>query len=156
MHPILRIVVRSITYFYARHAPIILMHYTTGQLEKTEKLAITHTYKHRYSNNQKWKTPKKRERVALYWKYCVQVYVVVSSYHVPLDVHIYLYLFYNVLQSRVYYLLSAFYRLKTTNDYYWYTTSFWSRWCSFRPVYATGIYHFLFVIWNVVILRSGQ
>ena len=65
VHPILCVIVRSITYFYARHAPIILMHYTTGQLEKTEKLAITHTYKHRYSNNQKWKTPKKRDRVAL-------------------------------------------------------------------------------------------
>ena len=44
VHPILRIVVRSITYFYARHAPIILTHHTTGQIEKTEKLAITHIH----------------------------------------------------------------------------------------------------------------
>ena len=44
MHPILRIVVRSITYFYARHAPIILTHHTTGQLEKTQKVAITHIH----------------------------------------------------------------------------------------------------------------
>ena len=44
VHPILRIVVRSITQFYARHAPIILTHHTTGQIEKTEKLAITHIH----------------------------------------------------------------------------------------------------------------
>ena len=119
VHPILCVIVRSITYFYARHAPIILMHHTTGQLEKTEKLTITHTY-----TNTDIVTTKngihQRNVIEwpLNWKYCVQVYVVVSSYHVPLDVHIYLYLFYNVLQSRVYYRLSAFYRLKTTNDYY--------------------------------------
>ena len=44
VHPILRTVVRSITYFYARHAPIILTHHTTGQIEKIEKLAITHIH----------------------------------------------------------------------------------------------------------------
>ena len=44
MHPILCIIVRSITYFYARHAPIILTHHTTGQLEKTQKVAITHIH----------------------------------------------------------------------------------------------------------------
>ena len=41
MHPIRCIIVRSITYFYARHAPIILTHHTTGQPKKTEKVAIT-------------------------------------------------------------------------------------------------------------------
>ena len=44
VHPILCIIVRSITYFYARHAPIILTHHTTGQLEKTQKVAITHIH----------------------------------------------------------------------------------------------------------------
>ena len=38
------IIVRSITYFYARHAPIILTHHTTGQPKKTEKVAITHIH----------------------------------------------------------------------------------------------------------------
>ena len=99
---------------YNPHAP-----HNRSTWENTKSCNHTYTYKHRYSNNQKWKTGKNVREWPFSWKYCVHVYVVVSSsYHVPLDVHIYLYLFYNVLQSRVYYLLSAFYRQKTTNDYY--------------------------------------